>query len=360
MIARSKEAKKLGIKMGEPLFIAQKEQPEAIYISSDIDFYEEMSKQVMQKIENYTHMVEKYSIDEAFVDLSGLRGIYHKSYEKIAKMIKNDIYNELKIPVSIGISSTKTLAKFACEKAKLQDCGIYSIKPQNITKELENVYIDEIWGIGKNTCSLLNKFGIYKVCEFVNLTDTFLKKYFTKRSIEIKEELKGNVVYKVTNVFSFPKSIQKTCSFSTFTNDKNYIKNCLNFHIHRACKKLRELNMNCQIVKIVLKTKDYNLITKKYYLETETNWEFHISNSILKLFDEIYDKDVLYRNCGVVLSGLKTNNSCQLSLFTPINDLEKIKRLENCIDNLNTKHGKYTIRPGFVFTDIQNKNFLQV
>ncbi|UKI42387.1 MAG: hypothetical protein L6V95_05500 [Candidatus Melainabacteria bacterium] len=66
-----------------------------------------MSKRVMQKIESYTKIVEKYSIDEAFVDLSGLRGLYHKSYEKIAKMIREDIYNELKIPVSVGISATK-------------------------------------------------------------------------------------------------------------------------------------------------------------------------------------------------------------------------------------------------------------
>lgn len=360
IIARSKEAKKLGIKMGEPLFLAQKEQPDVIYISSDIDFYEEMSRRVMQKIENYTKMVEKYSIDEAFVDLSGLRGLYHKSYEKIAKMIKDDIYNELKIPVSIGISATKTLAKFACEKAKLKNSGIYYIKPKNITKELENVNVDEIWGIGKNTCSLLNKLGIYKVCEFVSLTDSFLRKYFNKRSIEMKEELMGNVIYEVTNVIQTPKSIQKTCSFSQFTNDINYIKNCLNFHIHRACRKLRELNMLSQIVTIVLKTKDYTLYKKKYYLNNETDWEFHISNIIIKLFDEIYRPDVLYRSCGVILSGLKLNNSRQLSLFALSDDIDKIKRIESCIDSLNVKHGKYTLRPGFLFTNIQSKKFLQV
>lgn len=346
--------------MGEALFIAQKEQPDVIYISSDIDFYEEMSKRVMQKIESYTKIVEKYSIDEAFVDLSGLRGLYHKSYEKIAKMIREDIYNELKIPVSVGISATKTLAKFACEKAKLKNSGIYCIKPKNITKELENVDIGEIWGIGKNTCSLLNKFGVYKVCEFVNLTDSFLRKYFNKRSLEMKEELKGNVIYEVKNVFKTPKSIQKTCSFAEFTSDKNYIKNCLNFHIHRACRKLRELNMLGQIVTVVLKGKDYSLFKRKYYLNTETDWEFHISNIAIKLLDEIYTPDILYRSCGVVLSGLKLNTSRQLSLFTLKQDDDKIKRLENCIDALNVKHGKYTLRPGFLFTNIQSKKFLQV
>ena len=346
--------------MGEPLFLAQKEQADVIYISSDIDFYEEMSKLVMQKIENYTKIVEKYSIDEAFVDLTGLRGLYHKSYEKIAKMIRNDIYNELKIPVSIGISATKTLAKFACEKAKLKDSGIYCIKPKNITKELENVNVDEIWGIGKNTCALLNKFGVYKVSEFVSLTDSFLRKYFNKRSIEMKEELKGNIIYKVTNVTKTPKSIQKTCSFPQFTNDVNYIKNCLNFHIHRACRKLRELNMLSEIVTIVLKKKDYTLIKKKYYLNNETDWEFHISNIIIKLFDEIYNPNVLYRSCGVILSGLKLNTSRQLSLFSLNQNTDKIKKLENCIDSLNIKHGKYTLRPGFIFTNIQNKKFLQI
>ena len=176
----------------------------------------------------------------------------------------------------------------------------------------------------------------------------------------MKEELKGNVIYEVKNVFKTPKSIQKTCSFAEFTSDKNYIKNCLNFHIHRACRKLRELNMLGQIVTVVLKGKDYSLFKRKYYLNTETDWEFHISNIAIKLLDEIYTPDILYRSCGVVLSGLKLNTSRQLSLFTLKQDDDKIKRLENCIDALNVKHGKYTLRPGFLFTNIQSKKFLQV
>ena len=360
VIARSKEAKKLGIKMGEPFFLAQKEYPQVVFISSDIDFYEKISKDVMNVLSKYTNVMEKYSIDEAFVDLTGLRGFYHKSYEKIAEMIREDVYRELQIPVSIGISETKTLAKLACEKAKLKDSGVYSIKAKNILKEVENVDIAEIWGIGKNTASFLNKLGIYKVYEFLSLSDCFLRKYFNKRIIEIKEELKGNIIYKVTNLMKIPKSIQKTCSFSQFTCDINYIKNCLNFHIHRACRKLRELNMLTCIVTLVLKTKDYSLIKKKYYLESETDWEFHISNKIIQLLNETYDKNILYRSCGVILSGLKSNTSRQLSLFTLKEDIDKIERLENSLDALNLKFGKYILKPGFMYTNIQNKNFLRI
>ena len=115
-----------------------------------------------------------------------------------------------------------------------------------------------------------------------------------------------------------------------------------------------------QIVTVVLKGKDYSLFKRKYYLNTETDWEFHISNIAMKLLDEIYTPDILYRSCGVVLSGLKLNTSRQLSLFTLKQDDDKIKRLEICIDALNVKHGKYTLRPGFLFTNIQSKKFLQV
>ena len=161
VVARSKEAKALGISMGMPYFMAKKQFPQAIYTSGHMHLYQEISHRVMAKLSSYTPMVEAYSIDEAFLELSGLKKLYRMSYNGIIEMIQEEIMNEVGIPVSIGLASTKTLAKLACEKGKT-NTGLYRIGRWNLDDELKRTAIEEIWGVGRNTAALFHKYGIYK------------------------------------------------------------------------------------------------------------------------------------------------------------------------------------------------------
>ena len=149
VVARSKEAKQLGITMGMPYFMAKREFKNCYYLSGDHEKYEEFSKKIMTILRDISPDVEVYSIDEAFVNLTGLKKLYKRNYVKIALMIKERIKNEVDIPVSIGLSTSKTLAKLASDKAKKTD-GLYIIGSRKIEKELKNTKIEEIWGIGKN------------------------------------------------------------------------------------------------------------------------------------------------------------------------------------------------------------------
>ena len=118
VVARSNEAKALGVKMGMPYFMAKKQFRGVTYLSGNYARYSEISKRIMTKLYDYTPSVEVYSIDEAFLDLSGTRKLYRCSYEEIIEKIRLDIKNDIGVDVSIGLSYSKTLAKLACEKAK--------------------------------------------------------------------------------------------------------------------------------------------------------------------------------------------------------------------------------------------------
>ena len=235
-ISRSKEAKKIGVKMGEPLFMIKKNHPKAICIVADHDYYHQVSEEVMSIIKDFSPYVQIYSIDEAFVDFTGLRKYYKKNYYKLAKYLREQILQKTDIPVSIGISSTKTLAKLASDKAKFKEDGIYLISNKKIPKELNKTKIEEIWGIGRRLSLKMRQFGILYANELVKKSDSFLNKEFGIHGLEMKNELLGISVSPIINDVSTPKSIQNTRAFGLFTSDFEFIKNELFKHVHTSCK----------------------------------------------------------------------------------------------------------------------------
>ena len=338
VVARSKEAKELGISMGMPYFMAKKQFPQAIYTSGHMHLYQEISHRVMAKLSSYTPMVEAYSIDEAFLELSGLKKLYRMSYNGIIEMIQEEIMNEVGIPVSIGLASTKTLAKLACEKGKT-NTGLYRIGRWNLDDELKRTAIEEIWGVGRNTAALFHKYGIYKASDIVKQNEFWLKKIWGKRGVELKQELLGESVYPVDNKPALPKSIQKTSSFAHFTSDKFYIKNSLHYHAHLAFSKLRRLGLKAEILCIMLRTKDFQVITEKVVLPGPTDSELTVNSYADKMLEKIYRPDIIYRSSGVYVEKLTEKNASQLYLFdTPKN--QKAEKLAQVWDKIEHKYGK--------------------
>lgn len=260
------------------------------------------------------------------------------SYNGIIEMIKDEIMNEVGIPVSIGLASTKTLAKLACEKGKT-NTGLYRIGRWNLDDELKRTAIEEIWGVGRNTAALFHKYGIYKASDIVKQNEFWLKKIWGKRGIELKQELLGESVYPVDNKPALPKSIQKTSSFAHFTSDKFYIKNSLHYHAHLACSKLRRLGLKAEILCIMLRTKDFQVITEKVVLPGPTDSELTVNSYADKMLEKIYRPDIIYRSSGVYVEKLTEKNASQLYLFdTPKN--QKAEKLARVWDKIEHKYGK--------------------
>lgn len=348
VVARSKEAKKLGIKMGMPYFMAKKQFPDVIYKSGSIHLYSEFSHKVMNILKDFSPDVEIYSIDEAFVELSGLKKLHKTNYLGIAKLIRDKIKSELDINVSIGISKSKVLAKLACEMAKNENkSGIALISKSKIPKILKTTKIQEIWGVGRNTTILFNKWGILNCNEFVEKPDDWVKSRFGKNGVELKHELMGECIYKVTNERRLPKSIQNTRSFPKFTSDIDYIKNALNIHIHASCKRLRRFDGKCKTVNVMLRTKDFTVYWEKENLKNLTNFELEISRVAIKLLEKIYRPNLIYRSCGVTLESLDFNEESQLSLFADYKQ-KNLEKLAKALDKLEAKFGKNIVKTGFI------------
>ncbi len=352
VLARSKEAKKIGVRMGMPYFMAKKEFPDVIYITGEYSNYKNFSKKVMEILKNFSPTVEIYSIDEAFIELSGLKRMYKLNYFKMAKSIRKKIQEDLGINVSIGISKSKVLAKLACEKAKPgKGNGIYLIGQSKISKVLKSTKIEEIWGIGRKTAVALNRWGILNCSEIINKSDEWLKNKIGKRGIELKHELLGEYIDKVNSKRKPPKSIQNTRSFSDFTSDLAYIKNALNIHIHNSCTKLRHFNGKCKSVGVMLRTKDFRVFYDKKNLKNSSDFELEISELALNLLNNLYDSNTVYRSCGVTLDGIDYNKESQLNLFENKRK-NNYDKLAKAIDKLEEKFGKNIIKTGFTNDNI--------
>ena len=348
VISRSKEAKKMGVRMGQPYFLAKDEFPDAIYVSCHHDLYGEISDEVMAVLREFSPNVQVYSVDEAFIELIGLKRLYKKNYLELAQFIREQINERVDIPVSIGVSSTKTLAKLASDKAKKSDTGVYMIANKKIMPELENTKIEEIWGIGKNLTILFKKAGILSAADLVAKDDVWLDKKVGIRALEMKHELLGEVVSPVVNEEKLPKSIQKTSAFGIFTSDLDFIKNQLNYHIHSACRKLRKIDCKAQIIGVMLRTKDFRVIYEKKGLSVHTSFEMEISDIAFSLLEKIYSPSVIYRSTGIILDNLRANSEEQLFLFSDDVLDSKKDKLSKCFDKLEAKFGKDIVQIGFV------------
>lgn len=355
VIARSKEAKQMGIPMGFPLFKAKEQFPNVIYLSGRHSYYRDISKRIMKMLSEYTPSIEVYSIDEAFLDLSGLKKLYRKPYIELIHEIKKEIKNEIGIPVSIGIAPSKTLAKLACEKAKKHTAydGVYQIRFKHIDEELKSTPIEDIWGVGRNTAALFHKYGIYKASEIVKQNDFWLKKIWGKRGVELKMELEGKSVYPVIDKPALPKSLQRTSSFGIFTSDKNYIKNTLHHHMHETCAKLRQLHMKCETVSVMLRTKDFHVHCDTMVLPHPSDNEIIINEYADKIFEKLYNPAIIYRSSGIYAGKLTEQTSSQLYLFDifqpeKTEKEQKAEKLSALWDSFEQKYGKGTFQIGLL------------
>lgn len=352
VISRSKEAKKLGIKMGMPYFQIEGKMKQSYFINANHDLYSDISREVMAVLKDFSPTVEVYSIDEAFVELTGLEKLYKKNYFEIATMIRQEILERVDIPVSIGVSSSKSLAKLASDKAKNFENGVFYVESRSIMPLLQKTSIDEIWGIGKNLSLMLRKNGILTAYELVSQDDIWLDKQIGIRGLEMKHELLGEMVSVVSSQEKLPKSIQKTSALAKFSSDKDYLKNSINYHIHRACVKLRKINAKCKVVSLFLRTKDFKIICEKKALTVPTDFEMEISDIIFALLDKIYRSDILYRSTGVILEDFEFNTGSQMSLFDDEQNKSRKEKLSGCFDKLEEKFGKDIIQIGFLKKDI--------
>lgn len=355
VISRSKEAKMLGLPMGLPLFQAVQRVPECIYINANHYAYTKISKQVMNILKDFSPNVEVYSIDEAFVDFTGLTKLYKKNYFKLARELQKRIADEVDIPVTIGISRSKTLAKLASDKAKNTSARIAVIGKCGIHHLLEFTEIQEVWGIGRKLGVRLRGLGVRTALDFINKDDKWVKSKFGKNGLTSKAELSGIMVSPISNEVELPKSISDTKSFLEFSSDLQFLKNELSIHIHESCARLRKIDCKCATIGVLLKTKDFRTLYSKVQLDIPTDFEFEISRAAFPLLTEMFNSREVYRSVGIVLEDFREKTEEQLTLFSNNEKKEQNEKLGQSLDKLEKKFGRNIVRTGFTNKEVPFK-----
>ena len=355
VIARSREAKKLGVPMGIPLFQAVEKYPECIYIPANHYAYTKISKSVMAILKDFSPNVQIYSIDEAFVDFTGIEKLYKKNYYELGLELQKRIADEVDIPVTIGISRSKTLAKLASDKAKDTSDRVALAGKNTRIKLLKNTEIDEVWGIGRKLGQKLRGYGIKTAYEYTLRDDGWIQKRFGKNGLATKAELLGIMTSPISSAAELPKSVSDSKSFPEFTSDMKYLRNELSIHIHNCCKRLRKIGCKCSTVGVFLKTKDFRTYYEKTDLSTPLDFEFDISKACFEILDKIYTQYTPYRSIGVVFENFNQTSEEQLLLFDDNPKRERNEKLGKSLDILEKKFGRNIVRTGFTNKDVPFK-----
>ncbi len=342
VLSRSKEAKALGIKMGAPMFQIKDKYPTCHFMPARYERYGEISKQVMDTIKTFSPDVEVTSVDEAYIDLTSLDKVYKSTYTDIIKKIKQAVWDKVGIPVSIGLSTSKILAKLASDKAKNNN-GIFVIPPNKILDIVGEMPIDDVCGVGRKNSEHMKFNGIFTIKDFVEKENGWIRKAFGINGLSLKSELTGTATSLVNNEPTAPQSIQVTRSFEDFTQNLEYLEHELNIHIHEACQKLRRWNGFCQGVEVMLRTKDFKYYATEAKLSNPTNSDQEVRMTAARLLKSLYRPNLIYRSTGVTLKNLSYGET-QQSLFEETKPHDD--KLSHLVDELEAKFGRGIIKTG--------------
>jgi DNA polymerase-4/DNA polymerase V len=333
------EAKACGVKRGMPLHEVRRVCPEVVLLPSDYELYSLISERMFAIVRRFTSVVEEYSIDECFADLTGLEITHGLSYELIAKKIKETLDHEIGITFSVGLAPTKVLAKIGSKWQK--PSGLTFIPTHKIVDFLTQTKVGQVWGIGPQTTLKLENLGIFNADALASKSKSWLEAHFYKPQLEIWQELQGVAVNPVTCVRQVYQSISKTKTFTPASTDEGFVFSQLSKNIENACIKLRRHGLVSGRIHFFLKTQQFEYFGLEIKLGQDTVLPSEIVSIVEKHFREIYNPYLEYRATGVTLLDLREVGSVQFDLFGRAERTEKLKALFVSVDKLAEKYGKH-------------------
>ena len=352
VVARSNEAKKMGIKAGTPYYQVAEQFPnqKIAVFSSNYELYGELTARVMEIIRKEVPAYFRYSIDECFLYLDGMEQSCLKNWgEQLHKKIQKCIG----MPVSIGIAPNKTLAKMASHFAKkyqgYRHCCMIDSEEKRI-KALKLFSIDDVWGIGRRYTAKLQALGVKTAYDFAERNESWLKATFNNIVLERTwRELNGEDCVP-NEELAKKKSICTSRSFSGMITDMAGLQTHVSNYAARCAEKLRQQGTVASIVEVFLHTNAFREDLPQYWNSMETRLITPTSSTVTivkaanELLQKLYRQGYHYKKAGVIVMGIGPNSPIQQDLFD-INaeQFEKMKRLDAVIDRINKVNGTETI-----------------
>ncbi|MFZ4727253.1 MAG: Y-family DNA polymerase [Pseudanabaena sp.] len=350
VVARSQEVKDLGIKMGVPIFRIYeliKRYDVQVY-SSNYSLYGDLSGRVMSTLAYFAPDVEIYSIDEAFIDLSGFR---YRDLTEYGNEIRQRVLQWVGIPVSVGIAPTKTLAKLANLIAKKSNSGVFdlSIYP-SIDEILSQVDVGDIWGVGFKYANWLREKGINTALQLKNADESLIRKKMGIVGVKLQLELRGESCLAMELLDNPKKGTCVSRSFPQSIDTLPELKEAIASFTHRAAEKLRRQKQAASVITVFARTSPFrdnfysNSATAE--LDLSTNYTIELSRVAAQLTESIYRKGQNFKKAGVIMTGLVSEKQVQGNLFDVSNEEEKMRsrNLMSVMDTINEIYGRDTLR----------------
>lgn len=352
VVARSNEAKAVGIPMGIPLFKAQENinKYQVAVFSSNYTLYGDLSRRVMETLKTFTPRLEVYSIDEAFLDLDGFE---HLDLHQYGQQIRQTVTQWTGIPVSIGIASTKTLAKVANHLAKKNPTsnGVLDLYSQrNLGAILEAVPVQELWGIGRRWSDRLHQMGIHTARQLRDADLNHLKRQFNVVLARTAQELRGIPCIELEETQADRQQIISSRSFGERLEHKIDLQQAISHFVSRAAEKLRKQNLQARSISVFIHTSPFserepfykNSRSTQLVLPTDNTGE--LIQQALTLLNSIFRPGFRYQKAGIMLYELTSRQHRQADLFAPETTHSGKDALMEALDSINRKMGKGTLR----------------
>lgn len=353
IVARSNEAKKLGVPMGAPVFKYRQlfQQHKIVQFSGSFELYGDISKRITALLTTITPRIEIYSVDESFLDISQLP---IEDYTAWAKAVRATILKNIGVPVSIGIAPTKTLAKLASEIAKTHDEqeGVFSFTNLDSTKRekiLSKVPINAVWGIGRRLAPKVRAEGVSTVLSLANMRPQRAQQLMGINGRQIVSELNGISCYTLTPEHAAAKSIMRSRTFGEEISQAHVIEAAIATLATRAAYSLRTSKLLARRIGFFITTNrhkpGYRRWAHELKLPMPTSDTGEVISLLIKEFGKIYSSSQRYYQLGIFMHDFISENALQTDLLGTVDPVghDRAKARMQALDTINTKWGRNKI-----------------
>lgn len=333
----SYEARALGIRTGMALIRAKQICPHAIFLKGNFQHYRAVSQVLQEEYLKYTPLVEFTSLDDAYLDLSGVLHL-HVSPKEIGRAIQKSVLSKVGVGLSIGIGSSKVIANIASGLRKPK--GIVEVLSGSEKEFLAPLPVEVLPGVGRVAKEKLTDLGIFSVSQLAQFSKLLLEQLFGHNGLKIWQLANGFDAREVKRRI-IPKQISRETSFEEDTADTGIIKGTLQYLTERMAKKLREQNLVCQTLSVKIRYSDFSANNRSRSLPYPSNDSAALFKMVDTLFDEIRLRRIRIRHVGVAASNIEPLN-WQATLF---NQRTRQEALNTTIDAIRKKFGFMAILP---------------
>ncbi len=354
-VARSAEAKALGIKMGEPWHKLKDlaRQHGILAYSSNYTLYGDMSQRAVEVLSAFTPHLEVYSVDESFLQIESVLKLYPSATE-MGQQMRQRMKQWLGLPVCVGIGPTKTLAKLANHMAKKMTrfdgvCDLHALPRAERVELMSTIDVGEVWGVGKRNAARLNDMGIYTVLDLRNTKPAEIRKHFSVVLERTCQELRGISCLELEDVAPDKQQIMSSKSFGQPVMFVEDLCEAISVYVERATQKLRAQKSLAGGLYVFLRTNPFDPRAKQYSANHHVSFGVPTDDSrvitdlAVQVIKHLYKPGYVYKKAGVMLTGLSDEATQQVDLFTDSVRLGRSTKLMRTLDDINSRFGRNSL-----------------